>query len=65
MNVDNVGDVFPSENTLLSQQIKHIYVYHHFMCDSFEDGTVEIQFFWSEENLADPFTNNLINGPFE
>ena len=26
---------------------------------------VKIEFFCSEENMADPFTKNLSNGPFE
>ena len=30
-----------------------------------EDGTVKIQLFRSEENVADPFTKKLSNGPFE
>ena len=30
-----------------------------------EDGTAKIQFLHSEENLADPLTNNLISEPFE
>ena len=36
---------------------------HHFIRDYVEYGTVKIQFVHSEENLADPFTKNLSNGP--
>ena len=30
-----------------------------------KDGTVKIQLVRSEENVADPFTEKLSNGPFE
>ena len=64
MHVDNVGTIFLSDNTSVSKSKKHIDVRHHFICDYIEYGTVKIQFVRSEENLADPFTKDLINGPF-
>ena len=65
MQVNNVGAIFLSENTSVSQRTKHIDMCNHFICDYVEYGTVEIQFLHSEENLADPLTNNLISEPFE
>ena len=62
---DNIGAIFPSYKTLVTQQTKHIYVRHHFICDNVEDGTVKIQYFCSEGNVADPFIKNLSNGPFK
>ena len=44
--------------------MKHIYMCHHFIRDYIEDGTLKIKFFRSEENMVDPFTKNLSNGPF-
>ena len=48
MYVDNVGAILLLDNTSLSQQMKHIDVRHHFICDYIEDGTVKIRFFCSE-----------------
>ena len=65
VHVDNVGDILLLENTSVSQQTNRIDGHHYFIRDYVEDGTVKIQFFRSEENMADPLTNNLSNGPFE
>ena len=65
IHVENFGAIFLSENTVSSQHTNHVDVRHHFICDYVEDGTIQIQFVRSEENLADPFTNNISNGQFE
>ena len=65
VHIDNIGNIFLSDNTSVSQWTKHIDVCCHFVRDYVEDGTVKIEFVRSEENLADPFTKNLSNGPFE
>ena len=65
MQVDNIGAIFLSENTSIYQQTKHIDVRCHFIRDYVEDGIVKIQSVCLEENMADPYTNNLSNGPFE
>ena len=48
MHVDNVGDIFLSENTSVSQQTKHIDVRHDFICDYVEERTVKFKIFRSE-----------------
>ena len=63
VHVDNVGAIFLSNNISVSQQTKHIDVCHNFIHDYVEDGTVKIKIFRSEENMANPFTKNLSNGP--
>ena len=65
VHVDNIGAIFLSDNTSAYQQTKHINVRHHFIHDYVGDGTVKIKFGPFEENMADSFTNNLSNGPFE
>ena len=65
MHVDNFGAIFLLENTSVSQRKKHIDMRHYFICDYVEYRTVKIQFLCSEENLADPFTENLSDIPFE
>ena len=62
---DNFVSILLSKNISVSQRTKHKYVCHHFIHDYVEDGTVKIKFFRSEESMADPFTNNLSNGPFK
>ena len=44
VHVDNVGGVFLSDNTSVSQWKNHIYMRHHFICDNAEDVTVKNQF---------------------
>ena len=65
VHVDNVGAILLSVKTLLSLCKTHVGMYRRSICDCIEDGTVNIQFFRSEENLVNPFTNNLNNGLFE
>ena len=48
VHVDNVGDIFLSENTSVSQWTRYIDVSCHFIRDYVEDGTVKVQFFRSE-----------------
>ena len=60
VHIDSVGAILLSENTLVSQQRKHIdIICHHFIRDCVEDRTVRIKFVPSEENLVYVFTNNL------
>ena len=47
VHADNVGDIFLSDNTSVSQRMKHIYVRNHFIREYVEDITVKIQFFRS------------------
>ena len=65
MHVDNFGDILLSDNTSVSQIMNHRDVHHPFWGDYVEYGTVKIKFVPSEGNLADTFTKNLRNGPFE
>ena len=50
VHVDNVGDIFMSENTLVSQQTKHIDVCHDLIIVSVEYRTMIIKFLRSEKN---------------
>ena len=47
VHVDNVGDIFPSENTSVSQQAEPIGVHHYYMRDYVEDWIVKIIFYCS------------------
>ena len=64
-HVDNIGAILLSENTLVSQHTKNIALHHHLSWEYIKDRTAKYKFLCSEENLADPFTKNLINRPFE
>ena len=65
MHVENVGVIFLYKKVLVSQWMKHIDLLQNFICDHVEDGTVKIKIFRSEENISDPFTNNLSNRPLQ
>ena len=56
---DNVGAIFIAHNSKNNGRTKHISVKHHFIREYVVDGTVQIKFVRSEENLADPFTKNV------
>ena len=56
---DNVGAIFIDHNSKNNGRTKHISVKHHFIREYVVDGTVQIKFVRSEENLADPFTKNV------
>ena len=62
--VDNMGAIFTSVNTWISQRIKHIDISHFLIQDYTPGSTVKIHFFHSEEKLVDTFTNYFINGIF-
>ena len=64
VHVYNVGDILLSGNISVSPRINDIDVHHHFICYYIEYRTVKINFFFSEENLADPFKKKISNGTF-
>ena len=59
VRVDNIGAMFLANNSVLSQQTKHISVRHHFIREYVEEGVVKIIFVKSKSNAADIFTKNL------
>ena len=61
---DNVGAIFLSRNSE-SRRTKYIDTRYHFVRDYQENGIVMVEFVWSVENQADPFTKNLSVGKYE
>ena len=62
VHVENFRAIFLLDNTSVSQRMKDIDSRHQFFCEYVDYKTVKIQFVCSEENLADPITNNPSNG---
>ena len=62
---DNVGAIFIANNPKNNGRTKHISVKYHFIREYVVDGTVQINFVRSEENLADPFTKNVGRDSYE
>ena len=58
VNVDNMGEIFMSENDGLKKS-RHIDIRYHFIREFVDNGIVKIMFVKSENNKADPFTKNL------
>ena len=56
---DNIGAIFIANNPKNNGRTKHISVKYHFIREYVVDGTVQINFVRSEDNLADPFTKNV------
>ena len=56
---DNIGAIYIAHNPKNNGRTKHINVKYHFIREYVVDGTVQINFVRSEDNLADPFTKNV------
>ena len=59
MCIENLGDKFLLNNTLVSQYTKHIDMCHHFMKNYVEGVTLKNIFLHSEENITDTIAKNL------
>ena len=58
IRVDNLGAIYLDKNSG-GKRSKHIEVRYHHIREKISDGSVEIIFVKSEENIADGFTKNL------
>ena len=56
MNVDNMGTIDLSKNPVHHQRSKHIDTRFHFVRFKIADGSVQLQYVPSKENIADIFT---------
>ena len=63
--VDNVGEIWLSNNRTTSDRTKHIDIRTSFVKEYQEDGKIIIKFVKSEVNEADIFTKNTTNGIFQ
>ncbi len=63
--VTNVGAIFLSENSLMSQRTKHIDVCYDFVQKYIKDGTVKIVLMRSKKNHADIMTTNVGGETYE
>ena len=59
VRVDNIGAMFMSNNTSISERTKHVDVRYHFIREFVEDGFIKIMFVKTKQNTADVFTKNL------
>jgi hypothetical protein len=59
VNEDNTGAIDLASNWSTNSNIKHIDVRYHFVRELLEEGTINIEYVKSEENVADIFTKNL------
>ena len=58
--VDNIVSIFLVNNRTTSDQMKHVDICYHLICEYVEDGIMKIEFVKSEENYADLFMKNLL-----
>ena len=59
IRVDNVGAIFMSGNTAISDRTKHVDIRYNYVREYIEDGFVKIIFVKTKDNVADMFTKNL------
>ena len=58
LQVDNVGTIWLSNNSSLSERTKHVDLWTHFVRDMIKDQVIEINFVNSAENDSDIMTKN-------
>ena len=61
---DNQGSIFIGSNPVQEQQMKHIDICYHYICQCIEDKNIELMFIKGSNNPADMFTKNLGNIKF-
>ena len=59
LNIDNVGAIYMVKNQAPGQRTKHVDVRYSFVKDLVEEGTIEVSFVKTENNLDDIFTKNV------
>jgi hypothetical protein len=59
INCDNSSSIKLSKNPIMHGRCKHIDVRYHFLRDLSKDGTIELKFCKSQEQLADIMTKAL------
>ena len=62
---DNMSTIKLSKNPMLHRRSKHIDVRFHFLRDLCKEGTIELNFFRSDEQIVDLFTKSLKQPLFE
>ena len=59
LNVDNQSAIALAKNPVFHQRSKHIDIRYHFVRNEVQNGSVELQFVPSENNIADMFTKTM------
>ena len=62
---DNTSTITMSKNPMFHQKTRHINIRYHFIRDAIQDGTIELKYCKTEEQLADIFTKALPKDRFE
>ena len=57
--VDNIGVIFLANDQNTSDQMKHVYVHYHLICEYVEHEVIKIHFVKSSENNADLFMKKV------
>ncbi|CAM8884643.1 unnamed protein product [Rhodiola kirilowii] len=62
---DNTSAINISKNPVQFSRTKHIEIRYHFLRDSVEKGTIEMEYCRTEEQIADIFTKALHREPYD
>lgn len=54
-----------SKNHVQYRKTKHIYIYHHFICEPVEEKKISLDHVSNEKQLADLFAKALVANHFE
>ena len=62
---DNQSYINIIENLVFHDKTKHIEIWYHYICDMVQKGAVKLQYFGTDEQVADVFTKPLSRVMFE
>jgi hypothetical protein len=65
LNCDNQGAIALAKDNKFHARTKHIDICYHFICEAVEDGTINMQYIPTNDNIADIFMKPLAKAKFK
>ena len=65
LNCDNQGAIALAKDNKFHARTKHIDIRYHFICEAVVDGSINMQYIPTNDNIADIFTKPLAKAKFE
>ena len=62
--IDNQSAIALAENPIFHARSKHIEVCHHWVCEKIEDGTIQLDYIPTADQITDIFTKPLNSEKF-
>ena len=62
INGDNQGSLLLAKNPVINERSKHIDIKHHFIREKYDDGTIDLTYVPTNDNIADLMTKPMSKG---